>query len=172
MTHVRRTVAVVALIAVALVAMPVLTASGQSRAAAAFDKLRTLAGDWQGKAPDGKVVKVSYQLVSGGTALMETLSPAGEENMITMYHLNGDKLIVTHYCSAGNQPRMQAVVPEGEIRQLNFTYLDATNLRTPSEGRMQSLVVTFRDANHIQQEWTWREAGKDMSIASVLERVK
>jgi len=52
-------------------------------------------------------VKATYTLVSGGTALMERLKSANEPEMITLYSLDGDHLLVTHYCSMGNQPQMK-----------------------------------------------------------------
>jgi hypothetical protein len=105
----------------------------QSTAAAGFEKLKALVGEWQGTGPHGKV-NLSYQLISGGSALMEILDPISEPSMATIYHLDGDKLVMTHYCSIGNQPRMLAQVPAGEIKNLSFTFVDATNLAKPSDG--------------------------------------
>ena len=137
-------------------------ALGQSRAAAGFDKLKSLAGEWQAILPDGKVHKVVYEIASGGSAVVETLMPPNEPSMMGVYHLDGDKLVMTHYCSVGNQPRMRAVVTGAEIKSLNFTFVGATNLSKSSDGHMQGLTITFKDKDHIRHEWTWREGGKDM----------
>ena len=32
----------------------------------------------------------------------------GKEDMISMFNLDGDRVVLTHYCAAGNQPRMVA----------------------------------------------------------------
>jgi hypothetical protein len=146
--------------------------SAQNKAAAGFEKLKSLAGDWQGKDPDGNELKVNYQVVSGGAALVETLQNANEPSMVTLYHLDGDKLMVTHYCSSGNQPRMVAEAPAAEIKNLNFKFFDVTNLSTPSAGHMRSLAVTFQDQDHIKQVWTWRADGKDEITTFNLERKK
>ena len=70
-----------------------------------FDTLKTLSGSWAGKGSQGQPVQVSYRVTSGGSALMSEIS--GEhEDMITMFHPDGDRLLMTHYCGAGNQPRM------------------------------------------------------------------
>jgi hypothetical protein len=128
-----------------------------------FEKLKTLIGEWQAKTKDGQSVKTSYKLVSNGSALMETLEMGkkGEGTMVTVYHLNGNNLMMTHYCSANNQPRMKAQPAAGEINSLTFSYLDATNLAPPDSGHMHGLVITFQDKDHMTQEWTWREYGKD-----------
>ena len=81
-------------------------------ASAQFESLKSLVGEWQGKSVDEKMdrknVIVTYELVSNGSTIMERLMPENEPNMITMYHLDGDNLMMTHYCAAFNQPRMQA----------------------------------------------------------------
>jgi hypothetical protein len=134
--------------------------SAQSTAAAGFEKLKPLVGEWEGTGPHGST-NISYQLVSGGSAIMETLVPTGEPSMVTMYHLNSDKLMMTHYCSIGNQPRMQAEVLDSEIKKINFTFVDVTNLANRAAGHMIGLTLTFDDKDHLMQVWTWREAGKD-----------
>ena len=128
-----------------------------------FEKLKTLTGEWSGKTKDGSAVGVSYKVVSNGTAIMEMLSMAkeGEADMVTVYHPDGDNLIMTHYCSANNQPRMKALPVSGEIKTLTFSFLDATNLSGPDAGHMHRLAVNFQDKDHFTQEWTWREKGKD-----------
>ncbi len=128
-----------------------------------FEKLKTLTGEWQAKTRDGQNVKTTYKLVSNGSALIETLEMGkkGEGTMVTVYHHDGDQLMMTHYCSANNQPRMKAQPASGEINSLAFSYVDATNLAPPDSGHMHRLVVTFQDKDRMTQEWTWREYGKD-----------
>jgi len=127
-----------------------------------FEKLKTLAGEWSAKTKDGQPVGVFYKIVSNGSALMETLNMGKDEGtMITVYHLDGDNLMMTHYCSANNQPRMKAEPASGEVKSLAFSFLDATNLTAPDSGHMHRLVVTFQDKKHMTQDWTWREYGKD-----------
>ncbi len=122
-----------------------------------FDQLKKLAGTWEGKTADGKPVSISLQVVGDGSALME-LDPV--ENMVTMFHPDNDRLLMTHYCSAHNQPRMQAEVsPDG--KRFTFTFLDATNLATPDAGHMQRMVLTIEDANHMTEQWFFRTGAKE-----------
>ncbi|MBI1804946.1 MAG: hypothetical protein HY033_12300 [Ignavibacteriae bacterium] len=127
----------------------------------AFDKLKSLVGIWQGKDGEGKPVTISYKMVSAGTSLMETLDMADtKEAMITMYHLDGSKVMMTHYCSMGNQPRMRTTGLSKDGQKLSFKFVDVTNHATPEENYMRGLVFTFKDADHFAQEWTMRMEGK------------
>jgi hypothetical protein len=91
----------------ALVAVAPLFAGGHS--AAAFRKLQSLAGDWEGKDEKGQPVKTNFKSIVSNTALLETLSPTGMEDMVTVYSLDGDGIALIHFCPTNNQPRMRVV---------------------------------------------------------------
>ena len=84
------------------------------------------------------------------------------ENMISMIHFDGaNRLLLTHYCGAGNQPRMQASAsPDGKT--ITFNFLDATNLDSPQSGHMDHVAIAVLDANHHTEEWTFTDHGKEM----------
>ncbi len=126
-----------------------------------FEKLKTLVGEWEGKAADGSPKTVSYQLMSGGTALMETLKHADEPAMVTIYTADGDRVALTHYCTANNQPRMQSAPISASREEIDFSFIDATNLASPDTPHIHHLLVTFGDDDHFTQQWAWREKGKD-----------
>jgi hypothetical protein len=75
----------------------------------AFDRLASLRGEWKGKT-DGVNTTLIYTLTANGSALVETCRPEKGPEMITMFTIDGDHLIATHYCSAKNQPQMQTPV--------------------------------------------------------------
>src|SRR5277367_3311594 len=88
------------------------TAFAQTSVQATFAKLETLQGNWSGKNSQEKPVQTSYRLTSNGSALMGEIH--ADENMISMIHMDGDRLLMTHYCGVGNQPRMAASAsPDG-----------------------------------------------------------
>jgi hypothetical protein len=99
-----------------LVALAATAALAQCAAQRSFDQLKSLSGSWEGKASNGHVVQVTFRETSGGTAVMSETLGHGPENMISMFHLKGpNRLLVTHYCGAGNQPRLQASTsPDGK----------------------------------------------------------
>ncbi len=130
-----------------------------------FEKMKALVGSWQGTGKDGKAVKATYALVADGSAVMETLEPGNESTMITMYVPDGGRVMMTHYCSAHNQPRMRAEAAAADPKMLTFNFVDATNLSSPSDGHMEKLVVSFADPDHFTQEWTFK--AKDQKHAEV-----
>ena len=134
-----------------------------ARTTPAFDQLKSLAGRWEGTTQDGKKGQVSYELISDGSVVMERLSPGNEPDMITMYSLEGDRILVTHYCSAGNQPTMQTAPSPAANGKLDFTFLRLAGAKSPDEGRMVSLTVTIPDKNHLNQVWTFDDHGKTMT---------
>ena len=131
----------------------------QSDAQKSFDQLKSLAGSWQGKNSQGDPVQVSFRLTAGGSALMSEINGRGED-MISMIHFDGaNRLLLTHYCAVGNQPRMLASAsPDGKT--ITFNFLDATNLDNPQSGHMDHVVIAMLDANHHTEEWNFADHGK------------
>jgi hypothetical protein len=150
MNHLRFTAALAILLAVPSFA--------QSNAKATFEHLQMLNGTWEGKASNGKAVKLVFRSTSGGSALVSEI--VGEENMITVFHMDNDRLLMTHYCAAGNQPRMQAsALPDGKT--VAFKFIDVTNIPSPKAGHMDSLVIAMPDADHHTEDWTFVQDGKE-----------
>ena len=137
-----------------------------------FEKLKLLVGEWKGISMDGKPATLTYTLVSNNSALMERLAMGGDSEMVTLYHPDGDHLMMTHYCSAHNQPRMRSNAVDAGGRDITFDHVDVTNLSAPDAGHMKRLVVTFTDNDHFTQEWTWTQQGRDMAVVITFERVR
>jgi len=139
-----------------------LTAHAQTDAQKAFAAIKTMPGTWEGKTSDGHSLQVNFKEVSDGSAVMSEIPGHGSESMVSMFSMDGtDKLLLTHYCSVGNQPRMQASVsPDGKT--FTFNYVDATNLASPDAGHMQKMVLTLLDENHHTEDWTFIDHGKEM----------
>jgi hypothetical protein len=78
--------------------------------------------------------------------------------MVTMYHADGSVILMTHYCSENNQPRMRASGLSPDGKSIDFKFVDVTNLSSPNAPRMTELVLVFSDANHLTQRWTNQEA--------------
>lgn len=124
----------------------------------ALAKLRKLSGDWIAKGGDGKVVS-SWRTIAQGSTVVETLLAGTPKEMITVYHPDGDDLVLTHYCAVGNQPRLK-LVPGSDPKKLSFVFAGGTNLRAEKDGHMHELVITFVDDDTIKTDWTYFEDGK------------
>jgi len=134
-----------------------------ARSTPGFDQFKPLVGRWEGATKDGKKVNVTYELISNGSVLMERLSPGNEPDMITMYTLDGDRILATHYCSAGNQPTMQTPSSPAPDGKYSFTFLRLAGAKSPDEGHMNALTVSMPDKNHLTQTWTFDDHGKTMT---------
>jgi hypothetical protein len=125
----------------------------------AFEKLKSLVGHWEAKTDKG-TASASYQLISGGTVVLERVEMGGDHEMITAYYLDGHRLLMTHYCATGNQPRMKVGSFDPKTNQIDFQFLDATNLPDPNAGHMHNAVFTFRGPNEVTEDWTFYKDGK------------
>ena len=155
-----------------VVAAAILVAGSIMAAAASqqsFDAMKSLNGNWEGKGKDGKPLQVSFKVTAGGSALMSEIHGMGED-MVTMFHPDGDRLMMTHYCAAGNQPRMQGMAsPDGKT--ITFTFIDATNMTPQQPGHMEKLVVTMLDPGHHTEAWSFKGPdGKEMTEVFDLQR--
>ena len=146
-------------------------AFAQSAAQKSFEQLKSLAGSWEGTM-DGQTLHVSLRVTSKGNALMHEMKGAGPDDPITMFNLDGERLMLTHYCDAGNQPRMVATVsPDGKT--IVFDFLEATNLQSSQMGHMQRVTFTFIDSSHHTEKWEFAMAsGKQMGGLLDLKRTQ
>jgi hypothetical protein len=128
-------------------------------ATAAFERVKSLAGTWEAITEKGKVTS-SYEVVSNGSAVLEKINVPGETEMVTVYHLAGNRLVLTHYCSAGNQPRMQAEAFDPASNQLVFDFAGGDNLTDPNSGHMHNAVMKFAGPDSFSAAWTFHHNGK------------
>jgi len=134
-----------------------------------FDLIKGLEGNWSGRNQQGQTIEVSFRLTAGGSALMSEIHGHGPENMISMFHMDGDRLLMTHYCGAGNQPRMKVI--SADAKSVTFEFFDGTNIG-PGDGHMQRVTFTEPDAEHHVEDWTFLDHGKEMKEVFSLARVK
>jgi hypothetical protein len=141
--------------------------------ALAFERLSALAGRWEATSGMGKVT-TTYELVSGGSVLLERFEVPGKEAMVTVYHLDGNRLVLEHYCMAGNQPLLQAKPFKPESNEIDFDFVSATNLASPGAGHMHQLALRFNSADEVAADWTWSQDGKlgGHNVSLVYHRVK
>ena len=156
-----------------LVVIALCTAAfGQSDAQKSFDKLKNLAGGWEGPVtvtppqPDmnmDKPVHISLRVTSRGNTLVHEMQEAGTvedptryDHPVTMFYVDGDRLTLTHYCDAGNRPRMTAKAsPDGKT--VDFDFVDVSG--PLNYGHMQHATFTIVDANHHVEDWTYLMPG-------------
>lgn len=158
-----RFVAVVSLFAAAQAFAAEPSASAKVEPKAAFERLKSLAGEWQGQAGHGEQkfpATVTYRLASNGSVVMETLMPGTPHEMISMYHLADGELVMTHYCAGGNQPRMKLDTATSTKDELKFAFVGGTNLDPAKDGHVHSGTLKFEGAGLVS-DWTFWAGGKE-----------
>jgi len=130
---------------------------------AEWQKLSSLVGLWEGTVEmEGKPAPttVEVRMTGDNSAIMHVIDKGGPYEMVTMFHPDGQNLLATHYCSAHNQPRLKLTAAPAP-NQLAFDFMDGTNI-APGAGHMAHLVITFVDADHHDETWTYTEPGKSI----------
>jgi hypothetical protein len=144
---------------------------------AGMEKLKTLVGTWVTADKDGKPteeVASVVKLTAGGTALHETLFPGQPHEMVSIYTVDGDDLVMTHYCMLGNQPRMKAD-PKSPANQIVFQFAGGSNLDPKKDKHMHAATLTIVDADHLEIEgigWENGAPAKEMCGGMKLVRKK
>lgn len=126
----------------------------------AFDKLKTLTGEWEGTYGGKQPASASFKIMGGGSSLLQILpgDKPGDE-MVSVFHPDKTDLLLTHYCSAKNAPRMK-LQPSSDPNTLRFTFVDITNQTSPHDGHMQEVAIIFKGEDRHIEEWTWIQDGK------------
>ena len=139
---------------------------------AEFERIKRLAGVWQGTSKmhgTEEPAAVEYRVTSGGSAVVETLFPGTDHEMVSVYHDEGGTLAMTHYCMLGNRPKLTA--SGGTDAQLAFSLASEGGV-SAEEPHMHSLTIAFADADHITQSWTLYENGQAKDTTTIsLSRV-
>ena len=124
------------------------------KAPEAFNRLKSLAGRWNGhiSTPEGPVAPVEYRVTGGGTVVMETLFAGAGHEMITMYTLDGDSIVATHYCAMGNQPTMKLDVAASTADNRVFTYVGVRG-QNASGDHIHDGRIHFLPDGSVEAQW-------------------
>jgi hypothetical protein len=159
-------------------------ALAQSDGQKSFEKMKTLAGEWEGvvavtppmEGMGGDKIHVSMRVTSRGNVLVHEMQAAGTpldpgkyDHPVTMFYVDSDHLTLVHYCDAGNRPRMTAK-PLIDDKTLDFDFVDVSG--SSQYGHMQHSTFTVVDANHHTEDWTFLMPGDKLMHAHMdLKRV-
>jgi hypothetical protein len=133
----------------------------EAPAATAFERLKALEGDWidpNGDFGTKGAVAVRYHVVGNGTAVVETFPLGTAWEMVTIYTREGQDIVLTHYCTSGNQPRMRARSVAGN--RLTFEFDGGANVDPARDSHMHSMWMEFVSDDELRSEWQNWTAGK------------
>jgi hypothetical protein len=164
-----RDIVVLALVVACSSVMSIAGAKDTSNGDAVWEQMKSLVGTWDGTS--GKDTE-RFELSSSNSALVEHSQEGTEkEAMLTVFYRDGARVMLTHYCGAGNQPRMVAANYDPAMKTVEFKFLDVTNLEN-TPGYMKSVTFHFEGNDHYTAHWVWASNGKETSDEFHYTRVK
>ena len=150
--------------------LPPTTPSTPELARAAYARFQALEGSWDGRSTKGWAETLRYQTIAAGSAVLETsLDAHPGEAMATVFYLDGDRLLLTHYCVAKNQPRLEATAFADGGRTVVFTFRDGGNIPTRERGHMDKAVFVFEAQDRVRSRWTWYQDGQEKWFEEILQ---
>ncbi len=154
----------------ALVALLALACAGDAQAAGAdaLDRLgEAIAGRWTSSVDGAAGVRIDYTAISRGSALTEAWQPGTPGETLSVFHRDGARVLATHYCAQGNQPRLALREGQGFV----FEFVDATNLADASRSHLHRLELVPNADGSLDRIETYREQGRDETSRLHLVRV-
>jgi hypothetical protein len=150
---------VVAVIVLVAAAPSRIVATEKSPSGLAFERLRSLVGTWETIDKGTKRPGVAtYTLTGGGKVLIEVMG-----GMATAYHFDKGTLVLTHYCGAGNQPRMRGKTVDNDGRRIAFEMYDITNHPNPDSYYSSALDIRFAEDGTVELSYRGMTAGRESS---------
>jgi hypothetical protein len=128
---------------------------------AEFDKVKSLVGTWKGTTEmGGKPMEVTntFELTSGGSAVIEKIMAGTPHEMVSVYCAEGGKMVMTHYCSMGNQPKMS--LKKNSDKMMDFQMNGTSGIASAKDAHMHQMKITWKDKDHISESWTMYMDGK------------
>ena len=131
-------------------------------AASAMAFLTTTSGDWAsssaqhehgGTAPGGSRGTVSVKTKAAGIAVVHTYAQGTPGEMETIFHMDGDQLLLTHYCALQNAPVLK-FVKSNKPGELKFEFLGGTNFDPKVDAHLHESTFQIIDKDTIEQRST------------------
>ena len=147
----------ITLCSAACVMLTLSAAASAEQEAGLMEKLAKLQGDWIMLDENGEetdMIGSTFKLTAAGSALVEVMAPGQADGyeMVNMYHADGERVLMTHYCAAGNQPRMEVqATDKANVFRLQFESI--TNLASPDAEHMHHAEYIFSGDDRLTTRW-------------------
>ena len=115
-------------------------------------------GDWS-LTSGGKVLSIDmvYRPGSKDSIMIEQF---GKE--LSVFSMDGSDLVMTHFCNAGNQPRLKLAPPKGDGRYV-FELFDIVNLAKPNDAHVHRVIYTVSGPTEMTLELVWKQGDEEAS---------
>ena len=131
-----------------------------------YERLKSLSGDWflvsgvrlgVELEPNLEDPFLTYAVSSGGHSVVEKLFAGKPNEMTSVYYLDSGRLMMHHYCSLGNQPRMIAVADPGD--EIAFRLIGVSNMKDENELHISSHALEFNGPDELTAVWGATQEG-------------
>jgi hypothetical protein len=126
-----------------------------------FERLKGLAGHWQGSDAEGTTYGVAFAVTAGGNTVMQTEFPGTDHEMVTLFYLADGALVARHYCMLGNQPRYR-YRPTGDANVVVLDFDGGDNLDVDRDAHAHSGTITIVDSDTLESRWSFWRGGKEV----------
>ena len=137
---------------------------------AIMERLKALEGEWMWIDEQGEVtdqVASEFRLTANGSALREFMFPGEPHEMLNVFHQDGERMLMTHYCAAGSQPRLE-VVEDQDSGDLLLQFDSITNLPTPETHFMHHAEYSFEGQDRLRTTWYASTNGEILEETTVI----
>jgi hypothetical protein len=142
----------------------------QSNAQKAFEIIKTLSGSWQGTIM-GIPINFTIRAASSGTVMLQegtTTKGPTPDHEITLFYLDGDRLLATHYCDAGNRVNLEGKL-SADGKSVEFSFLDVAG--STKNGLVKRVMIMMIDANKHVEAFTFiMSNGKPVELSGEFQR--
>lgn len=149
------------------------TAAPLSDAQKAFDQLKSaLVGPWHGSVM-GIPIDFTIRAVSNDTTILQegvTTKGPTPNHEITLFYVEGDRLLATHYCDANNRVNLEGKM-SADKKSVEFSFIDVRG--STKGGYVKRLNISLTDADkHVEQFTFIRPDGKPVELSGEFLRTK
>ncbi len=172
------------LLAVLATAQVLPVTAGELTAEDVFGKLKAMEGSWRAEAAEALEGEAGgeeptepgthdFRASANGTVVMEVMSPGTPHEMINMYHMDGEDLVLTHYCAGGNQPIMRLDRKGLADGRIEFDFVGGTNLDPAVDMHIHSTTFEFGEDGSMASTWVGWAGGEPSGVMQIqLSRVE
>ena len=151
------------LLAAFLLSAPPATFASDPPSQKAYEQLKSLVGTWKSTNPKNPT-SIEVKLIANESALVETWTMSPTRQSMTVYTLDGDRLLATHYCPQGNAPRL-AFTNTDDTGAHHFMFLDGTNLQNPKSSHVHALMIRAEPNGTVTRTETYISNDSDFNPA-------
>lgn len=126
-----------------------------------FENLKKLEGNWEFTTTENgkkETAKASYEVTSGGNAVLEKIFIGTDHEMVSVYSKNGSDVSMTHYCMLPNTPRM--TLAKTEPGKMFFEMKGKDGIKSKKEHHMHSVELIWNSDSELTQNWVSMKDGK------------